>query len=222
MLLVTGNTVAQSSASNSGPGSGTDGATTTTREPSSTPLDCSLPSNEFLPPCQSGSGYNPASTTTEGPQSGRFHVEGQIGTNPINNNAPAEPGSGTSAASSPSLSSPQSSSVALSSCSAIQFKSLIDILIWVRCIIGAAIIPLIFGLAFVVFLWGIFRFMAAPAQSKDKEEAKKFILWGIIGLFVMVSIWGIIKIMGKTLGFETGVPYLQTKYLDVNNADKTP
>ena len=121
-----------------------------------------------------------------------------------------------------STNSPNSGAAALSTCSAIQFKSLLDILIWVKCIIAVAIIPLIFGLAFLLFLWGVFKFMYAT-ENAQKEEGKKFIMWGLIALFVMVSVWGIIKLLGQTFGFETGIPYLQTKpgdYLDVNNASK--
>ncbi len=109
---------------------------------------------------------------------------------------------------------------AITSCSAIKFKSLLDILIWIKCIIVAAIIPLIFSLAFVVFLWGVFRFIAA-SDAEKKQEGKKLIWWGIIGLFVMVSVWGIIKILGTTLGLgEPTVPLLKTEYLDQNKASR--
>ena len=114
---------------------------------------------------------------------------------------------------------PRSSAKELASCSEIRFVSLLDIIIWVKCIIVSALIPLIFALAFLFFLWGILRFMAATDQKK-REESKKFIWWGIIGLFVMVSIWGIIKIIGNTLGTGSAVPHLQTDYLNTQNANR--
>lgn len=104
-------------------------------------------------------------------------------------------------------------------CSAIALKSLLDILIWVKCSIVVALIPLIFALAFLFFLWGVFKFISAT-DSKTKQESQKVIWWGIIGLFVMVSVWGIIKILGDTLGIESTVPMLQTNYLDKSNANK--
>lgn len=115
--------------------------------------------------------------------------------------------------------SPSAGSSELASCTAIRFKSVLDILIWVKCVIVSAIIPLIFTLALLFFLWGIVEFMATQKEDKRKE-AKKRMLWGIIGIFVMVSLWGIIKILGNTLGIESTVPLLQTEYLDPNKASR--
>ncbi|MFZ4499882.1 MAG: pilin [Minisyncoccia bacterium] len=113
-----------------------------------------------------------------------------------------------------------SSSPALASCSAIKFKSLLDILVWVKCVISSIIIPLIFTLAFLFFLWNVIRFMNA-SEKTNKEEAKERMWWGIIALFVMLSVWGIIKILSNTLGITPSVPLLQTKtYLDPAKANK--
>jgi hypothetical protein len=108
----------------------------------------------------------------------------------------------------------------LAVCDAIKLKSILNILIWLKCIAVVALIPLIFAAAFVVFLWGIFKFMYATDSTKRKE-AQKRIWWGLIGLFVMVSVWGIIKIAGETLGIDpVAVPLLQTEYLDIKKASK--
>lgn len=93
-----------------------------------------------------------------------------------------------------------------------KFKSLVDILIWIKCIIVSVLIPLIFVAAFLVFLWGVFRFMTA-ATAKDKKVGQQVIWWGLLALFVMVSVWGIIKIVGTILGIDSTVPLLQTQYL---------
>lgn len=108
--------------------------------------------------------------------------------------------------------SPRSGSDELKQCSNIRFLSLLDILIWVKCIIVVAIIPIIFALALLFFLWGVMKFIGADDAAK-RQEGKKFIISGLIGLFVMTSLWGIIKILGTTLGIESTVPLLQTTYL---------
>jgi len=140
-------------------------------------------------------------------------IPGQIGgqggtatpsTNPVN--------SGSTSGNDDGGFSPQSGTAELASCSAMKIKSVLDILIWLKCIIVAAIIPLIFALAFLFFLWGVLKFMMAT-DVKAKQEGQKLIWWGIIGLFVMVSVWGIIKILGQTFGIESTVPTLQTTYL---------
>ncbi len=132
---------------------------------------------------------------------------GGIDTGPMNNSS--DPDGGVYGG------KPQSGSAELSRCSQIRFLSLLDILIWVKCIINVAIIPLIFAAALVVFLWGVLKFMGTSDSTK-REEGKKFIIAGLIGLFVMTSLWGIIKILSSTLGIESTVPLLQTTYLKYN------
>jgi hypothetical protein len=144
-------------------------------------------------------------------------VPGQIGvpqTNPINVfNGPDIPDTPA-----PSNSGGKISNV--NTCSAIKFKSALDILIWLKCVAVAILIPLIFAAAFVLFLWGVLKFMYA-ADAAKKKESQKLIWYGLIGLFVMVSVWGILKIVGTTLGIDPiAVPLLQTDYLNEKNASK--
>jgi hypothetical protein len=101
----------------------------------------------------------------------------------------------------------------LNTCSDIRFTSLVDILIWLKCIIAAAIIPLIFSLAFVFFLWGMFQYIRNADNQAKREESKRFIYYGIIGLTVMVGVWGIVRIVSDTFGFGNTVPQLQTDCL---------
>ncbi|MCC7436497.1 hypothetical protein IT402_01315, partial [Candidatus Nomurabacteria bacterium] len=108
---------------------------------------------------------------------------------------------------------PQSSSPILDSCDLISFDSLLDILVWLKCVIGSAIIPLIFTLAFLYFLWGMVMFIRGADDVKKREESKKFIYWGIIALTVMVSVWGIVRIVTSTFGLGNTVPQLQTECL---------
>lgn len=143
-------------------------------------------------------------------------VSGQVGggtqgTNAIN---------GAVATQTTTAGAPQSGSADLTKCSAIKFKSILDILIWVKCIITAAIIPLIFIFAFLFFLFSVLKFMMANEKAK-KDDARKMIFASLVGLFVMVAVWGIIKIVSSTLGIEsTGIPFLQTQYLDPNKSSK--
>jgi len=109
-------------------------------------------------------------------------------------------------------------SAELQACAAINFKSVLDYLIWIKCVINSAIIPLIFALAFLFFLWNIFRFVQSSDKT-NKEEAKTRMVWGLIALFVMLSVWGIIAILSKTLGITPSVPLLQTSPLDISNAN---
>jgi len=54
------------------------------------------------------------------------------------------------------------------------------------------LLTLVAAIALLVFFWGIAKFIYAQGNEAAKTEAKKIIVWGLIALFVMVSVWGII------------------------------
>jgi hypothetical protein len=75
-------------------------------------------------------------------------------------------------------------------------------------IINDVLVPVLFAVAFIVFLWGAFNTFILGAQSDEvKEKGKNQMLYGLIGFFVMVSIWGLVNILTGTISFgnNTGV-----------------
>jgi len=50
-------------------------------------------------------------------------------------------------------------------------------------------------LATIIFLWGIVEFMVNADNEKKRDEGKKHILWGIIGLAIMLGAFGIMRIL---------------------------
>jgi hypothetical protein len=68
--------------------------------------------------------------------------------------------------------------------------------------IDHAVVPFIFAIALVAFLWGVFQyFIAGGADEEKRKTGRSFIIWGIIGFFVMVSIWGIVNLLVGTFNF---------------------
>src|SRR5437016_3062976 len=68
--------------------------------------------------------------------------------------------------------------------------------------INNIIVPVLFSIAFIIFLWGAFTTFILGATSDDvKERGKNLMLWGLIGFFVMVSIWGLVNILTGTITF---------------------
>ena len=68
--------------------------------------------------------------------------------------------------------------------------------------INNVLVPVLFAVAFMVFLWGAFDVFILGAQSEEiKEKGKNLMLWGLIGFFVMVSIWGLVNILTGTVSF---------------------
>lgn len=68
--------------------------------------------------------------------------------------------------------------------------------------INNIIVPVLFAIAFIVFLWGAFKTFIIGANSEEvKDEGKNLMLWGLIGFFVMVSVWGLVNILTGTVQF---------------------
>jgi len=64
------------------------------------------------------------------------------------------------------------------------------------------LVPVIFAIAFIVFLWGVYRYLILGAASEEKrQEGQKFIMYGLIGFFLMVSVWGIVNLLINSFGF---------------------
>lgn len=87
--------------------------------------------------------------------------------------------------------------------SAATINNISDVGSFIINVINNIIVPVLFAVAFIVFLWGAFRTFIMGAGSEDsKEEGKSLMLWGLIGFFVMVSIWGLVNILTGTISFS--------------------
>lgn len=62
------------------------------------------------------------------------------------------------------------------------------------------LIPIVFALALLYFFWGLATYILSSEQ--DRELAKKRMLWGIIALFVMASVWGLVRFLGTAVGIN--------------------
>ncbi|MBI4118299.1 MAG: hypothetical protein HY455_02070 [Parcubacteria group bacterium] len=82
------------------------------------------------------------------------------------------------------------------------------------------LIPLIVTIALIAFLWGVFRYVIAKGPE-DKKEAINVIAWGLIGLFVMVSVWGLVSVLSNTFGVRGGFPFFPTRGTSVGNTVNT-
>ncbi|MEI8130224.1 MAG: hypothetical protein WCG55_01840 [bacterium] len=62
------------------------------------------------------------------------------------------------------------------------------------------LIILMFAAALVYFLYGVFEFLSKADQAEARETGKDHILWGIIGMVIMLGVFTILHIIEKTLG----------------------
>ena len=74
-----------------------------------------------------------------------------------------------------------------------------DLLCYITGIINDSIIPLIFALAVVSFVWGTVQFFILNAEDeKKREQGRQFMIWGVVALAVMLSVWGLVGILRST------------------------
>jgi NADH:ubiquinone oxidoreductase subunit 2 (subunit N) len=70
--------------------------------------------------------------------------------------------------------------------------------------INTVLVPVIFALAFIVFIFGVFQyFILARGNEEAQGQAKSLMLWGLIGFFVMVSVWGLVNILLGTFNLSS-------------------
>jgi hypothetical protein len=58
--------------------------------------------------------------------------------------------------------------------------------------------------AFVAFFYGLATYILNSADEEKKEAGKNIMIWGTIALFVLVTIWGIIGMLQRTVGSTQG------------------
>ena len=62
-----------------------------------------------------------------------------------------------------------------------------------------SVIPVLIVLGVVYFIWGIITYVIA-SDEEAKTSGRNRIIWGIIGLLVIVAVWGLVGIVSKTFG----------------------
>jgi hypothetical protein len=68
-------------------------------------------------------------------------------------------------------------------------------------LMNTVLVPVIFVLAFLVFIWGIVKyFFIGGADEASRSGGRQFILWGLIGMVVLFSVWGLVNLLLSTLG----------------------
>lgn len=69
-----------------------------------------------------------------------------------------------------------------------------------------SLIPILIGIALVFFLYGLLRYVLMGANEDVRGEAVWYMVLGIVGLTIMVGIWGIVNILLSSFGIIDVVP----------------
>lgn len=78
--------------------------------------------------------------------------------------------------------------------------------------INQVAVPLLFAVAFIVFLFGVFRyFILGGANEEKRKEGRTMIIYSVVGFAVMIVVWGLVNLVVGTLGItNNAMPALPT------------
>jgi uncharacterized membrane protein YidH (DUF202 family) len=66
--------------------------------------------------------------------------------------------------------------------------------------INSVAVPLLIGIAVIIFIVSTFRYVLSSNDSKAHGEARGRMIWGVIAIFVIVSVWGFVNILQNIFG----------------------
>ncbi len=67
--------------------------------------------------------------------------------------------------------------------------------------INAYIVPFLIAIAILYVIYGAFKFITAGGDEDKRKAGRDAIIYGLIGIFVMVSIVGLVSVLGRTARF---------------------
>jgi len=62
------------------------------------------------------------------------------------------------------------------------------------------LIPMAFALAILFFFFGVAKYIGSAGEQKKAEEGKSIMIYGVIGIAVMASVYGIVAYLQSTVG----------------------
>jgi len=72
-------------------------------------------------------------------------------------------------------------------------------------IINDILVPAIMSVAFLVFMWGVYKYFFWKGESEtERATGRTLILYGVIGFVIIACVWGIVAIFSSTLGLSAG------------------
>ena len=62
------------------------------------------------------------------------------------------------------------------------------------------VILLIFSAGVFFFTWGLVQFLFNADSDEGRTKGQQHMLWGIVGVFIMATVFGIVQIILSTFG----------------------
>lgn len=69
--------------------------------------------------------------------------------------------------------------------------------------INNILIPFLFGIAFIIFIWGLFKFfIQGGADDDERSKGKTYILYALAFFVIVLAFWGIVNILVSGIGLQ--------------------
>ena len=68
------------------------------------------------------------------------------------------------------------------------------------------LVPILIALAVVIFLVGVVKYITAAGDEEKRASGRNTMIYGIIGLFVMVAVWGLVNVLFETFDLTIKTP----------------
>jgi hypothetical protein len=78
-------------------------------------------------------------------------------------------------------------------------SSIKDIFTLPTCIINTYLVPTLITVAFFAFFVGVTRYLTNLDNADIRKKTGSFIMWSILALFIIMSVWAILYVVGNTL-----------------------
>lgn len=59
-----------------------------------------------------------------------------------------------------------------------------------------SLVPILSSLALLFFFWGLVQYVFQAGNQQAVEQSRQRMLWGIVGLFVIATIWALVTLVG--------------------------
>jgi mannose/fructose/N-acetylgalactosamine-specific phosphotransferase system component IID len=68
-----------------------------------------------------------------------------------------------------------------------------------------SVVPVLISLGIVYLVWGIVQYMIGDSEEA-KTKGKERVIFGIVGLAIIISVWGLVSIVTRTFGLGGSAP----------------
>ncbi len=65
-----------------------------------------------------------------------------------------------------------------------------------------AIVPMLITIALIVFIWGLIQYLLNTGEDSKRKEGIYIMLYGVIAIFVMSSVWGLVRLLQSTFSVQ--------------------